>query len=192
MHEDISVCSQTCSSGFQPQGRGVTTAMPSLRAPSRLAAATVIVWPPEQPCKRAPWCRFCTCQNVRSVSRWYDAHVICIHISCCCLLPSCMSVCGWTCSCDDVPPLSVEARCACRGMCDFDNLPIQPGAAVICCLVSVCAVQEPHLRRESWQGGFGLLMALSFHLPRFFPGEQTAPCWLLTTAEKRPVKAILS
>lgn len=64
-------------------------------------------------------------------------------------------------------PLSVEAWIVCRGMCDFDSLPIQAGAAVICCLVSVCAVQEPHLHRESWQGGFGLLMADAFHLPRF-------------------------
>lgn len=64
-------------------------------------------------------------------------------------------------------PLSMKACCVCRGMCDFDNLPIQPGAAVICCLVSVCAVQEPHLHRELWQGGFGLLRALAFHLPRF-------------------------
>lgn len=51
--------------------------------------------------------------------------------------------------------------------CETLTNPIQPGAAVICCLLLVFAVQEPHLHRESWLGGFDLLMAVAFHLPGF-------------------------
>lgn len=45
--------------------------------------------------------------------------------------------------------------------------PIQPGAAVICCLLLVFAVQEPQLHRESWLDGFDLLVAVAFHLLGF-------------------------
>lgn len=120
----------------------MTTAMASLGAPSQLAAATVIVWPPCSSRASAlrgarslhlSECEICDMMLMLSVSA----------SRCCCLLRSCMG--AW----EDVfmrrrsPPFEPGSLlCLSWHVCDFDNPPlIQPGAAVICCLVSVCAVQ---------------------------------------------------
>lgn len=98
---------------------------------------------------------------------------------------------GWTCSCNDVP---VE-----RG-------------SLLCLSWHVWLWQSPHPTRSCCHmlPGFCLCCARAtspqrilarricsadgtcFSSAYVFPGEQTAPCWLLTAAEKRPVKVILS
>lgn len=134
--------------------------------------------------------RACSAARLPRLSEWEIcvaliwARVMCLHISCC-LLHSCMCVGGWT-----TFPLSVEAclswhvwlwqpRHPARSCCHM-----LPGFC-LCCARAISP--QRIIARWIWSAD-----GTCFSSASVLPGEQTAPCWLLTTAEKRAINVILS
>lgn len=162
---------------FQPQGHWMTTATPSLGAPSQLAAHTVIVWPPQQLCERV------LCVAGSALVRMWD---LCrADMSSCHLPPHHVHACGWKCSCEDVP--LERWKPVVSGMCDSDEPnPTWSGCHMLPASCLCCAgATSPQRVMARW---IWFADGSCFSSAWIFPWEQTAPCWQL----KGPLKVILS